>query len=401
MPAYITRSNPPSNATSPKQAAAHRDNEHVPASTDYKQSPKSTLTDMVQQVTKRGVFRDLGDTVFNPKQVLADFDRASSAGESTIRGDVDDMDPTQMLAMFDDRIAAMDEANVCEVIGDDPRQMLTKFDCYNSTAPRDEETGEIEPPPAEPGSRLVCNPGTQTPLVRLPKPSPMVPLPLSVADLQRNASCLTQNPAEDDEESIDALYSRLTNTPAPVYTQNAHKPDSADAQLSSSPDDNTCEAGVDKEIIPYIVAPQLELSGCKWGEAKGWTTYLFSKRLDGHEAQREKQKVFRQAELELDIIIEQTLQEEKRHSAAEEEGRLPRRLVVSRIAADAIDEDLKEFFYQFRFDLYVLLISLQLRVLTSSVGKRSGFYPIEILSSEPKSLTLTCSHGKLLFARRS
>jgi hypothetical protein len=315
MPARITGSNPSSNASSPKQAAAQRDSEHAPASTDYKQSPERLFTDMVQQVTKRDVLKDLGDTVLSSKQVLADFHRASSAGESTIHGD-------------------------------DPPPMLAKLDRDTPTTPRDDETGEIEPPPAEPEIRPVFIPGTQTPLVKLPKPSPVVPLPLSVADLQQNASSLIQKPAEDDEESIDALYSRLTNTPAPVCTQN------------------------DKD-------------------------------LDGPEAQREKQKVIRQAELELAVIIEQTLQEEKRHSAAEEEARLPRRLVVSRIAADAIDEDLKEFFYQFRFDLYVRLIPLQLHVLTFSVGKRSGFYPIEILSSEPKSLTLTCSHGKLLFARRS
>jgi MoxR-like ATPase len=65
-----------------------------------------------------------------------------------------------------------------------------------------------------------------------------------------------------------------------------------------------------------------------------------------------------QANEELENIIQQVLEEETVHQTVENKARLPRRLIVSNIAADAGEEDLREFFYSFRFAMYVTTIPL-------------------------------------------
>jgi len=56
----------------------------------------------------------------------------------------------------------------------------------------------------------------------------------------------------------------------------------------------------------------------------------------------------KQAAEELDKVIWYTLGEEETYQGKASVARLPRRLIVSNIAADAGEEDLKEFFYRHR-----------------------------------------------------
>jgi hypothetical protein len=149
--------------------------------------------------------------------------------------------------------------------------------------------------------------------------------------------------SEDVQEELDTLHEKLTNTTR--FTRNL----SSTANLSKSAQslNDGLEDGIDKAVI----ALQLEEAGLPWEHLRGWTTYLFSSGLDGYRACQEKDKIVKQAAEELGAIIKQTLESEKRYQDAEDLARLPRRLIVSNIAAGADEDDLKEFFHPLRYQV--------------------------------------------------
>jgi hypothetical protein len=116
------------------------------------------------------------------------------------------------------------------------------------------------------------------------------------------------------------------------------------------------EVSLAKEWVPYAVALQLEKAGCDWEGAALFTAYLFSSGLNGYKAQQEKGHVIRQANDTLNGAIQQFLEDEKASRAVEDTKRLPRRLIVTNIAADAQEDDIFEMFAShFKFHVYVYL----------------------------------------------
>ncbi|KAL5121835.1 hypothetical protein ACEQ8H_000050 [Pleosporales sp. CAS-2024a] len=108
-------------------------------------------------------------------------------------------------------------------------------------------------------------------------------------------------------------------------------------------------AALDKNIIPYIIALQLEMAGLSWEEIQIWTTYLFSDGFDGYKACLQKDAIVKQATKELDEMVEHLPKEDEHYRKLENEARLPCRLIVSNVAADAGVGDLRQFFSPFRF----------------------------------------------------
>jgi hypothetical protein len=151
----------------------------------------------------------------------------------------------------------------------------------------------------------------------------------------------TVNGNENADLDLEALRIRLADLSP---TSHPHEPRDLLLQTTNAP-------ALEQYVIPYAVAIQLEDARCKWVEANGWTTYLFSNNLHGNGAQREKDSVVQRAERELDAIIQDALEQEKMYQAAEKRTRVPRRLVVSNIAADAGEEDLMLVFSDFRYDV--------------------------------------------------
>ncbi|KAF2034728.1 hypothetical protein EK21DRAFT_107856 [Setomelanomma holmii] len=329
-------------------------------------SPQSVHADLDQTARSTDLPMDRSETDVHPEGMLADFDRVSLIEQDTIRDELHEADPKRLLTILD---------------GD------------HST------TTSIGTPPAKTKSHPAFTKGPA--LVRLPKPVPVVRLPprcdttedsqpLQMSEewqarltgllekpsftqpkqsaitgravviedpkailekLTANTSTIMHEPTNSDQNSIDVLCSRLTDILAPAFDEEVSDNESTDVELRSIPNNDADNPGVDKAVIPYIIALQLERAGCNWEYVKGWTTYLFSSGFDGHAAQRQKQKVVNQASAELDQVIKHTLQEEKKYSGAVETARLPCRLIVSNVAADAVAEDLEEFFCQYRFYL--------------------------------------------------
>ena len=162
-----------------------------------------------------------------------------------------------------------------------------------------------------------------------------------LACLEQGMALGTQEPVEANNDDLEALHGRLVDMIPPPIDHRSPSPEATHAQLGN------CE--FDPALTSYVIAIQLENTGFKWEEAQGWTTYLFSNGLDGYKARQEKDRILQQATEELDEIIQQVSQEEGRYLSTENRARLPCRLIVSNIAADAGEEELKEFFYPFRF----------------------------------------------------
>ncbi|KAH7072815.1 hypothetical protein BKA63DRAFT_515791 [Paraphoma chrysanthemicola] len=384
---------------SSKLTAAEHAHDLLPAAGD-KGHPSSMIVskDMTRSGSVGDSFSLPNDIDIDLKKVLADFDRALSAGETAVRNDTDDLEPKPLLAMFEGKLTGADETTE-----DDPKQMLAEIEGRASVAPQQGEIGEHEHHMSEFNGRPMSVAGTRSSFVALPTSSPVVTLPPLVihiaervesyetpvwqaasnefskdsvmssiqttpalptesvgtideakamlAEIERNTPSIDHRPTEDEEGSIDALYSRLTSILAPVIGSEDPETDMEDAQSECMSGSSKYEIGVEEPVKPYVIALILEMGGCNWEYVMGWTTYLFSKGPNGHEAQREKQKALDHASTELDVIIEHTLQEEARFVQLEEKDRLARRLIVSNVATDALEEDLKEFFYQFGFDV--------------------------------------------------
>jgi hypothetical protein len=179
-----------------------------------------------------------------------------------------------------------------------------------------------------------------------------------LADLQRQTAQGCAAHKDDDDEDLEALHSRLTGGLSPGLTAGLDSPDlqtvarGTPSQIPSTPHLTEAKMTViklDPSVFPYVIAIELEKEGCKWEVAQAWTTYLFSCGLDGHEACREKNKIVQLAAEKLDKIIRITLVEEEQYQGEASIAALPRRLIVSNLAAGVSEEDLEEFLFGHRF----------------------------------------------------
>lgn len=165
------------------------------------------------------------------------------------------------------------------------------------------------------------------------------------ATVEKIPSAIHQSHAGNEQEGIEALYNRLMGIQSfsPDLTPSVVERHSEKLSGSFSvPKPN-------KEIIPYTIALQLELAGTQWDMALGWTKYLFSTGLDSHQARRKKDMIVAQADKDLDKVVQQVLRDEEHYLGAEDRNKIPRRLIVSNLAAGASAEDLEVFFYAMRY----------------------------------------------------
>jgi len=294
------------NDTDPQQMLAHRDQLNPADNARDVDDPKNMLAAFPQVESNKE--HDSNDV----SSMLADLDRASSAGGSTIRGEVEYTDPKQMLAEFERLTSDMDEASFSGDAHDDPRRMLAELEGQEASAE------DVDVPSGSDNDASAM-----------------------LAELERRAAQFGGGAQKDDHEDLEMLHNRLTGVPSPGTAAQSLAPGTKNVDRP--------EAVFNPAIVPYVIAMQLEIAGCEWQEAQGWTTFLFSSGLGGYKARQEKDRIVEQATEELDRIIRYTLGEEEAYQGKVSVARLPRRLIVSNIAADAGEEDLKEFFYRHRF----------------------------------------------------
>jgi hypothetical protein len=254
------------------------------------------------------------------RSMLAKLEEASSEVEGTRSGEAESTELQQMLAEFGHTSPVMGDVSISSDGDDELRLMLAEFERRTSF-----------------GEELKNHTGSQYDV----NPKAML------AEFEQQTPQLGQ---VEGEEDLEALHGRLTSilSPGGALRSPTHEHTECDKH----------ELHFDTAMAPYIMAIHLETADSSWEKALGWTTYLFSSGLNGYKACQEKDRIVSQANEELENIIQQVLEEETVHQTVENKARLPRRLIVSNIAADAGEEDLREFFYSFRFAMYVTTIPL-------------------------------------------
>lgn len=243
----------------------------------------------------------------DPTRLLAELASSSLLGPRILQEEMDDVDPEQLLTeiKIGTSIAKLDTAH--DVDGELP-EMLTNFKA------REQLFHDCD--------------SMKTPTV-----------------LERTSPTVYQSSSGTEEENIGALYNRLMGL-------RSCSPDSVPyifERQSGVVSDVSTMTKPHKDIIPYIVALQLEMAGTHWEAALGWTKYLFSTGLDGHQARHKKDEILAQADKDMTEIIQQVLRDEEHYLGTEDRNKIPRRLIVSNLAAGAREEDLKEFFYSLRY----------------------------------------------------
>ena len=158
---------------------------------------------------------------------------------------------------------------------------------------------------------------------------------------------------EEDDSDIEILKSRLQSL------------------RSSSPDHSHFDEGLDRtprhkivrsqatplhpNIIPYVVALQMEQSNTQWDLVQGWTTCLYGSGMNSYVAQKDREAAVTKAEVALEKIIDSVMEVEEGFRRKEEQAKLYRRLVVSNLAAGADEEALERVFRKYRNDMSVTL----------------------------------------------
>lgn len=160
---------------------------------------------------------------------------------------------------------------------------------------------------------------------------------------------------EDDDDDINVLRLRLRNLKSNYSVTSEESADAANSERSISHDthDDVIKSSsvLDRKVIPYVVALQLEHSDIQWDRAQGWTTYLYSSCLDGYEAQRKKGIAVAHAEHGLKKIIDSVLRVEDESRSKAEETKLQRRLIVSNLAAGADAEEVERQFWKHGYEM--------------------------------------------------
>jgi len=120
-----------------------------------------------------------------------------------------------------------------------------------------------------------------------------------------------------------------------------------------------CSPRLPHPVIVRAIALIMESADCGWEIAKGWTTYLYSSGLHGHSAHLAKKATVTQAREEVAKIAQGMIAAELEDPREEAKERLSCRLLVSNLAADAEEDDIREFFLLHGFNLSVVLTSLR------------------------------------------
>jgi len=274
------------------------------------------LARLEKQSASKGVSHDHGSSSdIDPRLLLAEFGLPSSLEQADVPAKLDGL-TTSMLIDLDEEVSNAYGTTLRGDIDHGPSQMLAELRGRSDV--RNKKTAD-EGSDNDPRSMLAEIEGNTRPL-----------------------ACEPLHDDSDDEDSYEALRLRLAH-----LTSDA-RPVKATASLVSHDQDQP----LDSNLLPYVAALQLEASGHKWEEVQEWATYLFSTGLDGHEAQQEKRQVVQRATEDLDRIIKEAMAEERQYHAVEHNTRMPRRLTVANLAADAAEEDVMRFFYQWRLEVY-------------------------------------------------
>ncbi|KAF2134199.1 hypothetical protein P153DRAFT_106817 [Dothidotthia symphoricarpi CBS 119687] len=243
--------------------------------------------------------------------------------------DDDDFDPGKMLAELDGRTQFLRQAVVADDDDDDPRSMLAALERRTQL----------------PSQKIIHDNGDDD-------------LRSMLAEFERESLRVQPNLEDTASDDLEALRSGIAAIDLPSHQQGIHHSICSDRQAPHSQakrpynHEETPDTSVlDEDATLYKIASILANTGHEWEKVQGLTTYLFSTVLDGHEAQQQKEEFMRQAREELETIIHKAVEEEKIYYEGEEKSRLPRRLVVSNIAAGAVKEDLIESFSQHRWEI--------------------------------------------------
>jgi hypothetical protein len=261
---------------------------------------KATLAELEHARQTNGAHAEDIDNNFDPKRMLAELDKNSTRGEDA------DADPQRPLRDSQGKTSSTHEVAV----------RSTQDEVYETALDLTVETSGADD--NDPRRML--------------------------AEIERMSSAA--NFSEIDGDDLVALRAGLTNWLSSSDGQQLPTIES----LSAKPANNQgeIEPVCPKELVAYVIALELEMSGQEWEKGLFWTEYLFGSGPNSHRAEQERATVVAQAEKELNALIEYTLQEEDKYQRAENERRLPRRVIVSSIATAVGVGDLKEFFYGFR-----------------------------------------------------
>lgn len=239
--------------------------------------------------------------------MLAELASTSFLPRSTLRKETEAINPDELLEGLECRMTATNETTGPDV-SNEPTKMLTNFglrpELFHDSKFFETPTAVIEMSPA-----------------------------------------VEQSSADNREEGIEALYNRLMGLHLSLLEPT---PSTFDSQ-SRGTSEISSVTKPDMNIVPHIIALQLEMADTQWEVALGWTTYLFSNDLHGHQARRKKDEIVAQATKDMDEIIDQALYEEELYRGTEDKNRIPRRIIVSNLAAGAGEDDLQKFFYPLRY----------------------------------------------------
>jgi hypothetical protein len=219
---------------------------------------------------------------FDPKRMLAELDSTSPTGRRTNRGEVGNAVPRELPKDLQDRTSSVEEVVVDSNCGKGPVMVLNNIEETTSCA-SDNDPRKMLAEIKELSSRANDN-NPRSMLVELKRMSPSAKFSLS----------------DGEDDDLEALRDKWTNMLSPSANRKPPATGSQHMQISNNSDGDgpTCD------------------------KAEAWA----------------------KAEEDLNKLIEYTLREEKEHQRTKTNRRLPCRLIVSNIAADANGEDLKNFF---------------------------------------------------------
>lgn len=144
----------------------------------------------------------------------------------------------------------------------------------------------------------------------------------------------------DPKFVVDAKQEQTKEGRKPELRISIPKEDNHDQGVQRSPED-----------LGYLKVLQLAKAGIDAETLQDWSAYLLSKAPPQHNTASEHYDFLREADKELDILIEKTLKEEAEYEKKMEQERLARRVIVHNIAADADTEELAMAFYDFEYDM--------------------------------------------------
>lgn len=161
--------------------------------------------------------------------------------------------------------------------------------------------------------------------------------------------------SEDEDDDLEFLRAKLATmfTP-PFVTASGDVPYTAKSKsvFSITPNSQQDVAGMLKPAyVSSAVALRLESGDVESEGAKGRFTQPFSNSMDEQEAKDEKTEMVKRENEKLETTIKYVLEEEKRYHTIEENKRLPARLILSNLAADADDKAIRIFFAKYSTEM--------------------------------------------------